>query len=455
MTIVMKFGGTSMASAETIQHCADLVRRYSEEHRVVTVVSAMSGVTDQLVELADIAASSDRARVDEILAELRHRHQKAAAALDERPTWDRINAILDELDTLAAGIFAVGEVTPRSRDAILSFGERLSSTLIAAALGGVALTGHEAGIVTDDNHTEAEPLMKLSLFQVKQALTPRLDAGEHVVVTGFLAATQHEVTTTIGRGGSDYTATIVGAALEADEIWIWSDVDGLMSADPRVVESAHLLDHITFSEAIEMGQFGAKSMHPRALEPAAEYNIPVRMRNTFNPDLAGTRIDNEAPPGPPVRCVLRLKNTALLTITGAAMVGRPGTAARIFTELAEANINIQLISQSVSEAAITIVIPASQLERAQAAIDRRLIRTGIAHAVDTIDEAHVVAVVGADMSGAPGIAARVFTAVAEQQVNIIAIAQGSSELSICFVVRGEDSATAVGALHEAFGLAKT
>ncbi len=450
MTIVMKFGGSSLADAEAIKRCVSLARAHDSD-RVAVVVSAMGKATDLLVELADAAVDGTRRRVHTLLGELHEIHETAAHVFGAE---EAVTPLLSQLDTLVAGIGAVGEITPRSRDAVLSFGERLSSTIVAAALDGHAMTGHEAGIVTDDRHTEANPLMKMSLHQIRENLTPRLDRGERIVVTGFIAATQHDVTTTIGRGGSDLTATLIGAALPADEVWIWSDVDGLMSADPRIVPTAHLLDHVTFAEAIEMGQFGAKSMHPRALEPAAEHAVPVRMRNTYNPDSPGTLITTGEPDGETVRAVLRLRGSALLTIAGAAMVGRQGTAARVFQTLAAEGVNVQVISQSVSEAGISVVIPEAHVDRARQALEQHLVRAGFAKHVDIQKDIDVVAAVGAGMAGVPGIAARVFTAVAAREVNVMAIAQGSSELSICFVTRADQSAAAVQALHEKFGLGR-
>ncbi len=448
-TIIIKFGGTSLAGAECIRGCADFVREAEKDARVVSVVSAMGGVTDTLLELAAAAAAGNRAAKYTLLGALRKRHEDAAAALG---ATDGVAPLLDKLDTLVAGIAAVGELTARSQDAVVSFGERLSSTLMAAALGGQAVTGEQAGIVTDDNHGEAEPLMALSLYQVKENIKPLIDHGENVVVTGFLAATQHGVTSTIGRGGSDYTATILGAALEAEEIWICSDVDGLMTADPRIVADAKLLDRISFDESLEMGQFGAKSMHPRALEPAAEHRIPVRIRNTFNPTCPGTLVaDTVVEPGT-IRSALMLKDCALLTIAGAAMVGRPGTAASIFQALADVGVNIQLISQTVSEAGISIVVAGSQLARARAALDNKLLRTKTARRIDVEENVAVVAAVGSAMHGIPGIASRVFGAVAKCAVNVEAIAQGSSELSICFVVKGDAGPDAVRALHDEFDL---
>lgn len=450
MKIVMKFGGTSMADAAAIEHCADRIREAETAgHRVVTVVSAMAGVTDMLLELSEAASAGNRAANHTLLGELRARHEQAAETLGAA---EPVHAALDRLETLVSGVAAVGELTPRSRDAVAAFGEMLSAPLLAAAIDGRVLSGAQAGITTDDNFGEAEPLMNLSLYQARQAVDGRLEAGERLVVTGFNAATQHGVVTTIGRGGSDYTATVLGAALKADEIWIWSDVDGLLSADPRIVPDARLLDAVTFAEALEMGQFGAKSMHPRALEPAAEHRVRVRMRHTFNPACEGTRIADGTPRGGTVRAVLIVPNTALLTVAGAAMIGRPGTAARVFGALADESINVRMISQSVSEAGISVAVEGDQLDRARAALDRALLRAGHARHVNVEERAAIVAVVGAGMHGAPGIAARVFGAVADRGINVVAIAQGSSELSISFVVQQDVGPDAVRALHEVFDL---
>jgi aspartate kinase len=448
-TLVVKFGGSSLADVDCIRRCADVVRRAESDHRVVTVVSAMGGVTDALLDLAEAAGAGNRSAKYKILGELRQRHEDASQSLGAET---EVSTLLDQLDTIVTGIAAVGELTPRSRDAVVSFGERLCARLTAAALDGRALDGFDAGIVTDDCFGEAEPLMSLSLYQVKERIQPLLEQGARIVVTGFIAATQHGVISTIGRGGSDYTATILGAALDADEIWICSDVDGLMTADPRIVPSAKLLDTISFAESIEMGQFGAKSMHPRALEPAAEQEIPVRIRSTVNWDCQGTLIGNTASSSDSIRAALLLKNCALITIAGANMVGRPGTAARAFQALADAGINIQMISQTVSEAGISVVVAGTQLARARASLERELLRTKIARHIEVDEDVAVVAVVGAAMKGTHGIAARVFGAVAESGINVEAIAQGSSELSICFVVSRESGPAAVRALHNAFDL---
>jgi aspartate kinase len=455
MRIIMKFGGTSVADADRIGHVVSIIKAERARHQVVPVVSALDGVTEMLLDVADAAAKGDELAVETLLTQIRDKHLACAYALGAH---DQVRPLIERLETLVHGVLALEELTPRSTDAIVAFGERLSCAMVAHTLGAVAMDGRAAGIVTDDHFTEADPLMDLSMFQVREALTPLLDGNKPMVVTGFVAANQHGVTSTLGRGGSDYTATILGAALKADEIWIYSDVDGLMSADPRIVGTARLLSHLTFAEAVEMGKFGAKSMHPRALEPAAAHRVPVRMRSTFKPDHPGTLISESSGPAGPggagsvVRSVPMLKNLAMLTIGGASMVGRPGSAAEIFGALASQRVNVHMICQSVSEAGISLVINQNQADKARAALDGALRSRHLERTVELVGGVCVVAAVGAGMKGTPGVAARIFSAIADAKVNVIAIAQGSSELSISIVVRAEDGPKAVGAIHNAFAL---
>jgi len=453
MKIVMKFGGTSVADAERMRRCAKLIKERATEHKVVVIVSAMDGMTEELLALADAAGTANHPALNARMKEVWRRHEEAAKALGQP---DAVAPLLEQLDRLVLGISMVGEVTPRSRDAVVSFGERLSAPLLRKALEleGVkskAYTGQEIGLVTDEKFGEAEPLMELSLYQIADALKAPLEAGEVPVVTGFIAATQHGVITTIGRGGSDYSATIVGAALKADEVWIWSDVDGLMTADPRIVPGARLLERIRFIEAIEMGLFGAKSMHPRALEPAADRKIPVRMKNTFNAGGAGTLIiDDGSRPTEIIRSVLMVKDAGLINITGAVMMGRPGTAARILGLLGAQGINVRVIILSVSEGGISLAVNGPQLAQARATLEANLLRSGEARQIQVAEKVAIIAVIGSYMRGHPGTAGRVFTAMGKKGVNIMAIAQGSSELSISFIVKGEDGPEAVRALHEEF-----
>jgi aspartate kinase len=453
MKIVMKFGGTSVADADRMRRCAKLLKDNSAQNQIVAVVSALDGMTEELLALADAAGTANHPAMNARAKEVRRRHEEAAKALGQA---DLVAPLLGQLDQLILGISMVGELTPRSRDAVASFGERLSAPLFRKALEleGIkarAFTGQEIGLVTDERFGEAEPLMELSLYQIADALKVPFDAGETPVVTGFIAATQHGVTTTIGRGGSDYSATIVGAAIKADEVWIWSDVDGLMTADPRIVPQARLLERIRFIEAIEMGLFGAKSMHPRALEPAADRKIPVRMKNTFNASGAGTLIiDDSTRPNEIIRSVLVVKDAGLINITGAVMMGRPGTAARILGLLGVQGINVRVIILSVSEGGISLAVNGTQLAQARATLEANLLRSGEARQIQVVEKVAIVAVIGSYMRGHPGTAGRVFSAMGTKGINIMAIAQGSSELSISFIVKGEDGPEAVRALHEEF-----
>jgi aspartate kinase len=453
MKIVMKFGGSSVADAERMRRCARIVKERAGKDSVVAVVSALDGITEELLALADAAGTANHPAIDARMKEIRRRHEEAAKAAGD---GGLVAPLLEELGRLALGISMVGELTARSKDAVAAFGEKLSARIFRKILEGEgakarAFTGQEMGLVTDEKYGEAEPLMELSLYQIAEALKAPLEAGEVAVVTGFIAATQHGVTTTIGRGGSDFTATIVGAAIKADEIWIWSDVDGLMTADPRIVPKARLLERIRFVEAVEMGLFGAKSMHPRALEPAAERRIPVRMKNTFNPSGPGTLITDEGgPPKELIRSVLLVKDAALINIAGPAMMGKPGTAARVCQVVADQGINIRMIILSVSEGGISLVVMGAQASAARAALEANLLRTGIARHVDVVEKVSIVAVIGSYMRGHPGTAARVFGAVGRKGVNVMAIAQGSSELSISFVVKGEEGPDAIRALHDEF-----
>lgn len=465
--MVMKFGGTTVASGENIRRIANLIASHiSKGYKVVAVVSALDGVTEKLIEAAEQAEKRNKEYVHKFKQELLDAHLRIARkSIENKHIKEEIEsslrATVDELEKVLTGIVYVGELTPRSRDYILSFGERLSTFIVCGALKDIGLnaqyfTGADAGIVTDSNFGEASPLMNVTKYQVKEKIEPLLEKGIVPVVTGYIAATQDGVTTTLGRGGSDYTATIIGAALSVDEVWIWTDVDGLMTSDPKVVPSAKMLPQLSFQEALEMAVFGAKAMHPRALEPVIEENIPVRIRNIFNPENSGTVIvkEQKIKPGGTVKAVTLVKDVALVNVSGASMIGAPGTAAKVFDVLGRNGVNILMISQSVSEANISFVIRRSLLERAVSALEVALLGRGLIREVATEDDVCVVSVVGAGMKGTPGIASKVFTAVARRGINVRMIAQGSSELNISFVVKKTDGEEAVRAIHEEFGLDK-
>ncbi|MEM2210418.1 MAG: aspartate kinase [Nitrososphaerales archaeon] len=466
MRLVFKFGGTSVDGGERIKHVANIISNYSKEHQIIAVISAMGDTTDLLIDMAEKAKRGKEKSVNEIFKKIEDRHLKALDTcinkIDlKKSIKEKVEVILQELNRVLMGIIQLRELTPRSKDYVLSFGERLSTLLVWGSLRDIGIdaeyfTGKDVGIVTDSNYGEAKPLMDATKHLVRERLEPILIKGSIPVVTGFIGADQDGVITTLGRGGSDYTATILGAALNADEVWLWTDVDGLMTADPRIVKSARTLDVISYLEAIEMAIFGAKGMHPRALEPVMEASIPVRVRNTFNLNNFGTLItkDVKIDSSRVVKAINLVRNVALINITGPSMVGGFGTAARIFEILARNGVNIMMISQSVSESSISIVIRKDMLNRAVNSLEVNLLGSGLVKEVTWEDNICAIAVIGSGMRGTPGVAARVFKAVASKGINVKMIAQGSSELSISFVVKDVDGDEAIRALHDEFKLAE-
>ena len=368
MKIVMKFGGTSVGTGDNIRHVADLVTQYSKEHKVAVVVSALAGVTNSLIETGCQAQKSDEKHIQAFTADLLKKHTDAiATAITSKTIQKEVTQITEkniaELEKVLTGICYVGELTPKSKDYVMSFGERLSAPIVWGAIKDhqtetQCFTGKEAGIVTDSNFGEADPLMNYTTHLIRERLSPLMEQGVVPVVTGFIAANQDGIVTTVGRGGSDYTATILGVALQADEVWIWTDVDGIMTTDPKIVPAARMLPQLSYQEAAEMAIFGAKAMHPRALGPVRKENIPVRIRNTGNPENMGTLITKEpaANETKPVKAVAMIKDVAMLNVYGAAMVGAPGSYAKVFDVLGKNNINVMMISTAASEANISMII---------------------------------------------------------------------------------------------------
>ncbi len=464
--IVMKFGGTSVATGMNIRQVANLIAKHAEQgFKIVSVVSALDGVTDQLIMAAEKAKKGNRKYISEFKQKLVKKHLKAAnEAIGNKQILKKTDQVLrerlDELEQVLKGISYVKELTLKSRDAVLSFGEKLSTPIVSGALVDTGIesyyfTGGEAGIVTDSNYGEAGLLMNVTTYQVQKKIEPLLNKGVIPVITGYIAATQDGETTTLGRGGSDYTATIMGAALAVEEVQIWTDVDGLMTSDPKIVPSARTISQLSFQEATELTIFGAKAMHPRALEPARKENIPVRIRNIFNPENPGTLIGKDKKKEKNgVKAVTLVNNVAVITVSGAGMVGAPGTAAKVFEVLGRENINILMISQSVSESNISLVIQRSLLEKAVNTLEIALLGRDFIREVESEDDVCVVAVLGAGMKGMPGVASRIFTAVAQKGINVRMIAQGSSELNVSFVVKEDDGDETVRAIHREFKLNK-
>ena len=465
MKLVLKFGGTSISSVANIRYVAKLIHSLSKQHKIVSVFSAISGVTDDLIRISTLIQKGNKDAASNLTKKIIKNHMQMANGCVKnlkikKELIEKMKNDLSELEELSHGMLLLGEVTPRSSDYLISFGERLSINLIAFVLRDLgskaqALTGKDVGIVTDSNFGESKPLMDTTRLRVSYTIESLLAKKTIPVVGGFAGADQHGNITTFGRGGSDYTATIVASSIKADEVWLMSDVDGLMTTDPKIVKNAKVLKEVSYTEAMEMALFGAKYIHPRALEPLVTKKTPLRIKGTFNTKNPGTLVT--ASPSvdtqKTVKCVSAIRHTGLIDVRGGSMVGAPGTAATIFSTLAKAGVNIMMISQSPSESSISIIVKKNDLDKAVNVLEMNLLGKIIKKVDVTIDVA-IIALIGSGMRGTVGIASKVFAAVAKKGVNVVMIAQGSSELNLAFVVKDSDCNTAVQALHDEFELAK-
>jgi aspartokinase/homoserine dehydrogenase 1 len=461
---IVKFGGTSVGDATRIMKVVEIIRDAACESDLVVVVSAMSGVTNRLVEVATQSEAGKLDAVGMIFEELRNRHRAVANALIHSiPLRNLIHRKLEELfqegERLCQGTALLRELTLRARDSISSLGERLSAPLAAAVLieCGVKSEAIEATelVVTDSCHGAADPLMGPTRKNCEARLRPLLQQGIIPVVTGFIGATSDGVLTTLGRGGSDYSATILGAAVDADEVIIWTDVDGLMTADPRLVPDASTIPEISYREAAELAHFGAKVLHPKTLSAVTQCGIPLWIRNTFAPERPGTQI---TPAGPAtdggVKGLTAISDAALITVGGPGIVGVPDVLGRTFATTAAVRANVLLISQSSSQNDICLVVLSTVSERTVEALRREFAQDLAHEKVEhiTLDPTvAIVTVVGRNMRGC-GTVSRTFAALGRENVNIIAIAQGSSECNISFVVAQPDVKAALDTIHHEFEL---
>ncbi len=460
-TLVMKFGGTSVGSAEAVAQAAAIVQAQAQawEHLVV-IVSAMRGVTDALIQGARTAASGDEQTYPALVTDLRVRHTLAVAELlsdaeDRAALLKTLDAYLDEFATFCRSVQVLGEVTPRALDAISSLGERMNARIVAARLRQMGLRGEAVDatelIVTDRHFQQAVPLLDATRARVEARLLPLLADGVIPVVTGFIGATADGITTTLGRGGSDYSAAILGAALDAAEVWTWTDVDGVLTTDPRIVADASVIPVLSYSEVAELAYFGAKVLHPKTISPVIERGIPVWVKNTFNPTCPGTRIahEPESTPGT-VKAISAIHGLSMVNVEGRGMMGVPGIAARTFAAVASQGASVLMISQASSEQSICFVIPTETVPDVIAAIEAEMALELARRDIDRVwamEDVVIVTAVGAGMRGTPGVAARLFGALAQQEINVIAIAQGSSECSVSLVVAAAQATEAVRQLH--------
>ncbi|MGZ4822180.1 MAG: aspartate kinase [Terriglobales bacterium] len=460
--LVMKFGGTSVGSAERIRQSAEIVRQASREHSVVVVVSALAGITDQILQTAKAACAGNAEAMDGYLDAIEGRHRGMIEELFGERSREAVSAavgeVLGELREFCGALLRFRNTTPQVLDVALSMGERMSAPIFAGHLAclGVATRPFDSKefLITNENFGEASPDMEATTRLTRERLLPAVKAGVVPVVTGYRGATAAGQPTTLGRGGSDYSATILGAALSCEEIWIWTDVDGVMSADPRLCPDATTLAEVTFAEAIEMSYYGAKVIHRKAIRPAMDSGIPVLIKNSFRHEVEGTRIVSALQGnGHVVKAVTAVSPAALITLQLQNGGHFEDLFGRLFLGLGHERIDVLFSTHSSSENAIGLVFREQDLERALTIIER-VFRTEIKHSVvapvGVQRDVAVIAVLGETMKGKIGVLARLFTAVAGCNVSVIAVAQGATELNICFAVAAESAPRVIRAVHDEF-----
>lgn len=465
MTLVMKFGGTSVGSAAAIRETADLILQARDTWGdVVVVISAMGSkpvkVTDLLLEGAHSAFTGDRETFPRLTKLLRDIHYEAIDGLlspegERQIILAEIERFIDRFASLCGAVGVLGELTPRALDAISGMGEQMSVRILAAYLRELGYDSEAIDatelILTDANFQNAAPQIASTRARAQARLHPLLDADAIPVITGFIGATVDGVTTTLGRGGSDFSAAILGQALDADEVWIWTDVDGVMSADPRLVPGAISIPTLSFREVSELAYYGAKVIHAKTMRPCVEGGIPLRIKNTFNPTHPGTVIEEDSPQqNGALKAVTAIKGVSMITVEGKGMIGVPGIAARTFGAVARLDVSVLLITQASSEQSICFIVPESAAVAIVAGLEDAFADELDRHDIERIwsrDEIAIVTIVGSGIQTTYGIAGRIFSALGENRVNVIAIAQGSTECGISVVVSGDDVGRAVEHVH--------
>jgi aspartate kinase len=451
--LVMKFGGTSMGSADRMRVAAELIAKEQKHRPVAVVVSAMSKVTDLLLETLRRAEAGDRPSVDAAIETLLTRHTETCRQLlSSDAAMEDIQQLVNEFRRIANGVFMLGERPPRSVDEAIAIGERLSSAILAGYMESARAVNGADLIVTDAVFGNASPQMDLTREKCVAVLTADLQNGIVPIITGFNGATADGRPTTLGRGGSDFSASILASALDARELWIWTDVDGIMTADPRLVKDAAVLDEVTYAEAAELAYNGAKVLHPRTLAPLVEKRIPVWSKNSFAPHKPGTKIVSHFDEPKGARAVTSMANVALISMEPAnALLTGTRLMARALDALALANVEILVFTSSSYRQSFCFLIRKQDLTAALEVLESNLsieLAHGYLKPIEVDENVGLLAVVGEGMRGTPGLAGRVFTAISREEVNIIAIAQGSSELTIGIIVRVDKLDRAVRAVHE-------
>ncbi|MEQ9562910.1 MAG: aspartate kinase, partial [Woeseiaceae bacterium] len=459
---IHKFGGSSLADSNCFERVAGLLGAMPDR-RIGVVVSAMGGMTDKLLRMANFAERDDRA----FAAELQQLGERYSRTARELLTGDSLVRVLDDwshdstaIDEALRTMAKTKSAPQRSRDIVAGYGEIWSARLLAAVLAR-KFGGERAGQWVDARdvisvrHSELGPSVNWETSQKNWASTLPAEPGTFLVMTGFIARDEQGLQTTLGRNGSDFSAAIFAALTDASELTIWTDVDGVLSADPRRVPEARIIDALSYNEAMELAYFGAKVIHPQTMGPAVRKNIPIIIRNTFNPSHPGSRIQAHSDPAQQIKGITAVSSMALINLEGAGMIGVPGTADRLFASLKDAGVSVTLISQASSEHSICIAVPDDLAERARSVISSTFgdeLTSGQIQSIDVANEQSIVAVVGDGMAGTPGIAAKFFSTLGRAGINIRAIAQGSSERNISAVVSSDDVTRALRAVHSGFYL---
>jgi aspartokinase/homoserine dehydrogenase 1 len=456
---VLKFGGSSVANAANISKCIIIIRKAADQNRSVVVVSALGGITDSLLHCATSAAAGDETYT-EALKNIEQRHLDAVRELipvtSQSSILSMVKKTCNELEDIFKGIFLLRELSMRTKDTVLSFGELLSSRILSAALVSMEIPNlwkdSRDLIITDSRFSHA--LVDFTSTQKKMDAFFKTATASLFIVPGFIASDAHGITTTLGRGGSDYTAAIYGNALNCTRIEIWTDVSGMMTADPRLVSNARVIPDISYQEAMELSHFGAKVIYPPTLQPVMNKGIPVWIKNTFSPSDGGTLIEKvSSTPGNSIRGISSIHRIALLSLEGSGMIGIPGFSKRLFEALSRQQINVILITQASSEHSICVGVDNSQAAIAKVSIDEAFaaeIQAGTVLPLIVEEELAIIALVGDNMKSHPGISGKLFGVLGRNGINVRAIAQGSSERNISAVISTKDVKKAVNVLHEEF-----
>lgn len=457
---VMKFGGTSVGSVKSILSLRNIVEREARRQPVVVVVSALGGITDKLLQTAQMALDGDERYKSEMKSMADRHHQMIDTIINDpkarEDLFNTVDSLLEQLESIYKGVYLIRDLSEKTQNAIVSYGERLSSHIVAALIKGATRYDSRKFILTEHKNGRHTLMAQKTEQLVRQTLA---DMSRVAVVPGFISSDiATGETTNLGRGGSDYTAAIIAAAMDAEILEIWTDVDGFMTADPRVIHSAYTINELSYTEAMELCNFGAKVIYPPTIYPVCVKNIPIRVKNTFNPSFAGTlikeKIENDRKP---IKGISSISGTSLITVSGLSMVGVIGVNRRIFTALAENGISVFIVSQASSENSTSIGVRDDDVQSAVNVLNEEFakeIATGAMFPMHAESGLATIAIVGENMKHTPGIAGKLFGTLGRSGISVIACAQGASETNISFVVDGKFLRKSLNVLHDSFFLSE-